>query len=550
MLNMFNLNDDSGFVENFINMVKMKFLMNFRTGDAVFDMLFSSFVVMCIPIAMSYAQRIPNLWRNAVWDDVWHIFSRQHVLELEGKRILKCGYYTTTNENLFSMRFRALWHFVSQINKRGNIYSMREMSDSGNEERDDDGYAREEKQQGGSEEVLTNDIFVVEQRRPFVVAPDIYCKVRIYKHRPEHTQSGGRSANTPEVNDVIIKLFSYKKDVSELQEFLDGITHEYLNKVHNKRYGKQYIYSLQNFSKESDYAKWDEYPFQSSRSFDNGLFFEQKELLLRKLDFFEKNQAWYTKHGIPYTLGLGLKGPPGTGKTSVIKCIANYLKRHVVVIPLNKIKSEQQFYKCFFESTYNKSNYKNSVDFSKKIIVLEDIDCMSDVVKRRDIRNVEAEMRQAAGRDSDEEHGKNELSTSEMLTAVVKGIKDRDDSGMMTILNKCDESSSPITLSFLLNVFDGIRETPGRIMIMTSNNYESLDEALVRPGRIDLCLDMKKASVSIINEMYSYYYGGPLPLEYQKRLRDYVVSQALITNIYFCSSNKDEFLANLLKHFE
>ena len=37
----------------------------------------------------------------------------------------------------------------------------------------------------------------------------------------------------------------------------------------------------------------------------------------------------------------------------------------------------------------------------------------------------------------------------------------------------------------LLNVLDGIVDTPGRIVIMTTNLPEALDAALIRPGRID-----------------------------------------------------------------
>ncbi|CAN0389181.1 unnamed protein product, partial [Ectocarpus sp. 13 AM-2016] len=37
----------------------------------------------------------------------------------------------------------------------------------------------------------------------------------------------------------------------------------------------------------------------------------------------------------------------------------------------------------------------------------------------------------------------------------------------------------------LLNVLDGVVDTPGRIVIMTTNHPESLDAALIRPGRID-----------------------------------------------------------------
>lgn len=37
----------------------------------------------------------------------------------------------------------------------------------------------------------------------------------------------------------------------------------------------------------------------------------------------------------------------------------------------------------------------------------------------------------------------------------------------------------------LLNVLDGVVDTPGRIVAMTTNLVDVLDEALIRPGRID-----------------------------------------------------------------
>ena len=42
-----------------------------------------------------------------------------------------------------------------------------------------------------------------------------------------------------------------------------------------------------------------------------------------------------------------------------------------------------------------------------------------------------------------------------------------------------------VTLSGLLNAIDGNASAEGRLLIMTSNNPDTLDEALTRPGRID-----------------------------------------------------------------
>ena len=46
-------------------------------------------------------------------------------------------------------------------------------------------------------------------------------------------------------------------------------------------------------------------------------------------------------------------------------------------------------------------------------------------------------------------------------------------------------TADKFNLSGLFHVLDGVAETPGRIVIVTTNHPEMLDSALVRPGRID-----------------------------------------------------------------
>ncbi|KAK4934393.1 hypothetical protein LTR10_024330 [Elasticomyces elasticus] len=47
-------------------------------------------------------------------------------------------------------------------------------------------------------------------------------------------------------------------------------------------------------------------------------------------------------------------------------------------------------------------------------------------------------------------------------------------------------SDSKISLSGLLNAIDGVAAAEGRVLIMTTNYRDQLDEALVRPGRVDM----------------------------------------------------------------
>merc|ERR1719488_307105 len=62
-----------------------------------------------------------------------------------------------------------------------------------------------------------------------------------------------------------------------------------------------------------------------------------------------------------------------------------------------------------------------------------------------------------------------------------------------------------LNLSGLLNVLDGVVDTPERIVVMTTNHPEILDPALIRPGRIDqklLLSHMKPHNVMAMIEHY------------------------------------------------
>jgi hypothetical protein len=67
-----------------------------------------------------------------------------------------------------------------------------------------------------------------------------------------------------------------------------------------------------------------------------------------------------------------------------------------------------------------------------------------------------------------------------------------------------------LSLSGLLNVLDGVVDSPGRILIMTTNHPEMLDPALIRLGRIDKKLMLGYMAAADIVGMLEHYFQTSL----------------------------------------
>jgi ATP-dependent 26S proteasome regulatory subunit len=70
---------------------------------------------------------------------------------------------------------------------------------------------------------------------------------------------------------------------------------------------------------------------------------------------------------------------------------------------------------------------------------------------------------------------------------------------------------SPIDLSTILSILDGYTFLNDVIVIMTTNELDSIDKAIIRPGRIDHVLFFGNASLYILKNIYKFYLGISLP---------------------------------------
>ncbi len=95
-----------------------------------------------------------------------------------------------------------------------------------------------------------------------------------------------------------------------------------------------------------------------------------KEMIMGDLERFVKRKEFYMKVGKAWKRGYLLFGPPGTGKSSLIAAMANYLNFDIYDLELTDVKRNSELRKLLI-ATANRS-----------ILVVEDIDCSIELQDR------------------------------------------------------------------------------------------------------------------------------------------------------------------------
>jgi len=213
-----------------------------------------------------------------------------------------------------------------------------------------------------------------------------------------------------------------------------------------------------------------------------------KEKLIERVDNFFKDETRdsYLSFGIPYKQIIMLYGVPGSGKTSTITTIASHFDCDIYTIPITKEITDYGLIDAFSEI--------NDREDKKRIIVLEDIDCMFS-----------------------------------------KDRKEGDEHNMLT-------------LQSLLNCLDGHTCVEGTLLFMTANNPEKMDYAMIRSCRIDYKVELgyaDKYQTKAIFDTFLPEQGENFKSFYQS-IKHKQVTTAMLQEFLFYNRNS----SNILEHLD
>lgn len=203
----------------------------------------------------------------------------------------------------------------------------------------------------------------------------------------------------------------------------------------------------------------------------------KQELLTDLQSFFDHDtKRYYRNNGVPYRRGYLLYGPPGTGKTSLSQAIASEYDLELFVIDLTDMNDSRLQY--FFKELP-----------SRCVVLMEDIDAAGIV--REDFMKSQARDEGQHEQDSNADQSDEEDDEDEEQTGPVLPKK-----------------KTKVTLSGLLNVLDGPGAKEGRLVILTTNAPDALDEAVHRPGRIDRRIYLGYSTAMSAACTFSRMYGN------------------------------------------
>ncbi|KAI4207452.1 MAG: hypothetical protein LQ346_000581 [Caloplaca aetnensis] len=204
---------------------------------------------------------------------------------------------------------------------------------------------------------------------------------------------------------------------------------------------------------------------------------EEKERLLADINEYlhPRTATWYANRGIPYRRGYLLAGPPGTGKSSLAWAIAGLFGLDIYCISLVDPTLTEEDLGVMFTSLPRRC-----------VVLLEDIDA-AGLVKRNE--------------STETEQSKETSEAAKLGAEISKAIKASQEKGTK------GKDVQGISLSGLLNAIDGVASHEGRVLLMTTNFPEKLDEALIRPGRIDKKIFFTKATRSQMTELFIRMYS-------------------------------------------
>lgn len=464
------------------NILEYNLLLNLKTGNLLIDTILTSLIIYLLSYIKIYKIK------NKLVDIINYIYDNK-----ANEIVLNCTEFSSSYSNgnikmYGSDAFKSVLYNILQNIKYNKVKNLRKMKEFCINKYDDY-YEEDYNKNNNNNEIL----YLISQTEYFEILTDNTKNLR-FKIKKNDMETSGENNKNAKLSIYDLIIYSNTKDIKYIQSYINECCKIYSSKLNEEINNKQYIFIYENYDKNNKTLNFTTYPFDTTCNIHK-IYFDDKDKIMKQIDFFKDNKDWYQKNGKPYTLGICSYGTPGCGKTSFEKSLAKYLNRHLIIIDLSKITEQYEADQIFFSETINGKN----IPYDKRIYIFPDVDAMNSIVTKR--QNVIDE-------------NINKIENNPNIYNLIKDVKDNINKFEINdIINEINKhnikeslSSTQLNLSKFLNIIDGIPERTGQIIIFNTNYPDKLDDALLRPGRVDCLIHFQKMNCDNMLTMILNYF--------------------------------------------